>query len=108
MTDPITQIFSTLVLIAIFILVVGIIIGGVISLSRKSKKYRKYLTDMYVSARIRELALVDKLDINKEEANYEAWCKNDKAERNGLSLDNSIEEELIEKVNTRKEEKKSK
>ncbi len=65
---------------------------------RKSKKYRKFLTDMYVAAKIRFLAKADDLDIELENDNYKAWCKKEKLSNRDYDLDNTVEEELIEKI----------
>ena len=105
MSGILEQLVGIAILSGFLMLFIGILIGALIMVSSKSKRYRKHLTNMYVSSRIRELAKEDKLDINKEEIDFKSWCKNDKIERNGMNLDNSVEEELIEKVNKRKETK---
>ena len=81
--------------IAFMVLVVGVVTGMQM---RKSKKYRKFLTDMYVAAKIRFLAKEDSLDIELENDNYKAWCKKEKLSNRDYDLDNTVEEELIEKI----------
>jgi hypothetical protein len=78
--------------------------------TRKSKKYRKFVTDMYVAAKIRFFAKEDNLDLVAEEANFKDWNKrNRKEQREGYDLDNAVEDELIERVdNSTKKDKKEK
>ena len=71
---------------------------------RKSQKYRKEITDMYVAAKTRELAKDDKLDLEKEAETFKAWAKKKRLREREYDLDNTIEEELKEKI----EEKKAK
>jgi len=69
---------------------------------RKSVKYRKFLADMYVAAKIRFLAKEDKLDLVAESEDYKTWCKKERLAYRDYDLDNTIEEELKEKVSTPK------
>jgi hypothetical protein len=65
---------------------------------RKSKKYRKFLTDMYVSAKIRFLADKDGLKLTEEEKYFKDWSKKDKIRNREYNLDDAVEEDLIEKI----------
>ena len=105
MSDVISSIIGGLLLSGLLFIFIGMVIGVAIAANRKSKQYRKYLTDMYVASRIREITKEDGLDINAEEIAFKSWYKKEKIERHGFDLDNSVEEELIEKVNTRKGKK---
>lgn len=63
----------------------------------KSKAYRKYLTNLYVAGRIRQLAEEDKIDLIKEDLNclkYVAVSEKSRIKE----LDDKIESELINKV----------
>jgi len=75
-----------------------IVFMGVIFSTRKSKDYRKYLTDMYVAAKIRLLAKNDGLDIEKEQEDFKIWNKKQKVKSSEYNLDDAVEEDLIEKI----------
>ncbi len=83
---------------AIFILaaVSALALAAILDKS-KSYYYRKYLTNMYVAGRIRQMADKDKLDLTKEE---EAFLKYDSLSkrRRLYDLDRMIEEELAERI----------
>jgi len=65
---------------------------------RKSKEYRKLITDMYVASKTRKLADEDKLDLNKEEKLFKEWCRKERNKNPNNDLDDTIEEELKENV----------
>jgi len=96
--------FILIVVLAIILL--GLFIAFVNFLeTRKSKKYRKFVTDMYVAAKTRFLAKEDTLDLDVEEKNFKSWTKRIKKENPEYDLDNSIEDELMDRVDepTKKE-----
>ena len=65
----------------------------------KTRSYRKTLADLYVSAKIRSLALRDKLDLDKEFEKCKLWEKGNRRQREEYRLDNAVEEELKEEIN---------
>lgn len=73
----------------------------------KSKKYRKYIADMYVAGKIRQFAEEDKISLEGEAVNFKAWCKTQSIK--DKPLDEIVEDELKErvgleeKINKRKE-----
>ena len=71
---------------------------------RKSQSYRKEITDLYVAAKTRTIAKADSLDLEKEAETFKAWAKKARSREREYDLDNTIEEELKERI----EEKKSK
>lgn len=103
MTDPVSTFFSYMFLGALFIFICGILFGIWMHVSRKSKEYRKYLTDMYVSGKIRQIAAKDKIDIASEEIAFKAWKKKRLEEMRVYELDDAIESELIEEVEKKSE-----
>ena len=90
-------------LLAATFLVVTITVGFRI---RKSKEYRRFLTDMYVSAKIKLLAENDGLDISKEEESFNAWNKKDRVKGSEYNLDDAVEEDLIERIEEPAKKKK--
>lgn len=82
--------------ITLSVLIVAVVL---VSLTpRKSKEYRMFLTDMYVSAKIRLLADKDGLKIPEEEEKYKAWYKKNKYRSTDYNLDDAVENELKERV----------
>jgi|SRR6056297_697792 len=76
-------------------------------LSSKSQKYRKYLTDMYVAAKVRNLSKEDNLDLDIEQINFKRYAR--KLSSQEKDLDKTIEEDLKERVGeTYEKDKKSK
>jgi len=69
----------------------------------KARGYRKTLTDLYVAAKIRQLSEEDGLDLVGEYESFKAWTKKQRIE--SQSLDNTIEEELQERINKKKAKK---
>jgi len=74
-----------------------ILIDSIVS-QRKSQKYRKFLSDMFVSQKIRALAKDESLDIVFESEEFKKWSKKEKLSQYNYDLDNTIENELKEKV----------
>ena len=70
---------------------------------RKSKKYREVLGDMYVAAKIREIAKDEDISLDNEYKDFLKWCKKKKYEF--WTYDSVIEGELIEKVETKLDKK---
>lgn len=79
----------------ILLLVIALVILSLATPS-KTNKHRKKLVDMYVAATVRKLAKEEGLDL---EAEYKLFIKESKREKlYEKSLDNTIEDELQEKV----------
>ncbi len=70
----------------------------------KSTGYKKYLTNMYVAAKVRDLAKKDNLDIEKEEKQFTEFVSLSDKERI-TTLDEKIEAELMERVTKEKDKK---
>jgi len=85
-------------LLAIVIGLVLLILAFWLVESGKSQKYRKYVTDLYVAAKTRFFAKEDGLDLVAEEQIYKDWVKRDRASERNHDLDQTIEEELKERV----------
>jgi len=65
---------------------------------RKSKQYRKQVMDFYVAAKTRVLAKEDGLDLAAEEITFKSWAKKERSREREHDLDDTIEEELKERV----------
>lgn len=88
------------VVIASFLLV-GILI---IFSKRKSQYYRKYLSDLYVAAKIKFFANEDNLDLVAEEKCFKKWIKKQSSEYR--DLDESVANELKERIEDSKDKPK--
>lgn len=93
------------------IIMLGLVICIIVLLLKdgrsRSRGYRKTLTDLYVAAKIRKLSKEDGLDLVEEYEAFKAWIKKERIETH--SLDETIEEDLQNKVNkTKKTEEKKK
>lgn len=90
---------SLIFLITISVLIVALVALFIDTLNfRQSKKYRRFLTDMYVSSKIRLLANKDGLNITEEERFFKDWNKKNKKVDTEYNLDDAVEEKLIEKI----------
>ena len=87
---------SLLYLGLIFFFVLGVI--EIIRRVRKSKQYRQFKSDMFVAARIGQLAEKYKLDLEKEEISFKKWSKKEKRENTKMELDDVIEEDLSDRI----------
>ena len=97
------------VLIGVGMMILLIVFSGILlSLSeqRKSKKYRKTIMDMYVSAKLKFLANEDGLDLTEEFESFKKWAKKERLNSGDGELDTVVEEELMERVSEPKKEKK--
>ena len=83
-------------LITLSFLAVVLVAG--LTTARKSKRYRQFVTDMYVAGKIKILANKDGVKITEEEEDFKAWSKKDKVRNREYNLDDAIEEDLIEKI----------
>jgi hypothetical protein len=83
-----------------------LVLVGYITSERKSKSYRKVIMDMYVSAKIKQFAKEDNIDIDAEFESFKKWKKKDKLESKIMDLDDAVEEELKERVQESKLDKK--
>lgn len=104
-TTIITNLIGTGILwgvIIILLLVYIFWIGKVYGMKKRnnveaSYGYRKYLTNMYVAGKIRNLAEKDNVDIPKEEDDFIQYITRTNEEKK-KDLDEEIEEELKQKV----------
>jgi hypothetical protein len=78
------------------VLIFFMTIFAIICEVRNSKKYRKFKTDMYVSAKIGQYAEKDGLSLEEEELKYKMWCKRDR--RTYMELDQVVEDDLSERI----------
>lgn len=109
-------IFQSMALSSFFgflsVLIIIIAISSAISSAnkkRKSQDYRKLVVDMYIAAKTRFLAKEDNLDLVEEEKNFKAWSKKQRIRNHDYDLDNTIEEEMKERIGEKfTEESKSK
>ena len=80
----------------------GLVVEGEMSLTigEKTRVYRKILADLFVAAKIRFYAKEEGLDLDDENELFKKWEKKDRKNRNAhmRDLDNTIEEELKEKI----------
>lgn len=79
-------------LILLIVMIVVIAVFG----KTKTRQYRKYIADLYVSAKIRFFAKEDELDLVAEEMVFKKWAK--KSSNIEKDLDESVEEELKERI----------
>lgn len=83
-----------------------VIVFGFMSLfsTRKTKKYRQKLVDMYIAATVRKLAKDEGLDLDEE---YKTFIKESKKKHlSEKNLDDVIEEEKAEEYIEKQEKKK--
>ena len=86
--------------------VVGIVFAGILFIilgNRRTKRYRKDLTNLYVAGRIRQIAEKDNINISDEYEVFKKYLKKNRME--DWDLDVSIEEELKDKIGEKKEVK---
>jgi len=105
MTSEIIDPFLSMYLMMMFLLLVFVIGMAIFSPSR-SKRYRKVLADLYVAAKIRALAAEDGFNLADENEFLKKWSKKQRIEY--TDLDNSIEEDLQERVAENSKTKKGK
>ncbi len=84
------------------LLIIVIIIRDLFK-TRTSKKYRQYLTDMYVAGKIRKFAKTDDVSLEDESKNMLSWIK--KGFVRDMPLDDVVEEELKERIREDTEKK---
>jgi uncharacterized membrane protein len=73
---------------------------------RKSKSYRRDLTNLYVAGKIKQVADKEGINLTEEFENFKKYCKKKKME--DWSLDYVIEEDLKDQINDKEKEKKGK
>ena len=71
--------------------------------ARRSKQYRREVSDMYVSAKIKSLAKADGLELIEEYESFKKWVK--KQRLINSDLDEVVEAELMEQVSEKKAKK---
>lgn len=92
--------------LGICVFVFFILIGLAMLLEkRKSKKYREVIGDLYVAAKIKEIATKEGLDLEKENTAFLEWCRKKKFESRSFNYDDVVEEELNMKVKDKLTEK---
>ena len=65
---------------------------------RKTKKYRRELGDLYVAAKIKDIAKGDGLDLEIEKELFVTWNKKNKVRNIDQNYDDIVEDEMMEKV----------
>ena len=80
----------------LFILLIFAIMLSIIFSVSKSKRYRKFLADMFVAGRIKQLAEDKGIDISEECEEFKRFLK--KQRLDCQDLDNVVEEELKEEI----------
>jgi len=83
-------------LLGIFVIVIIIGLAAVVLLPTKARRYRRELADLYVAAKIKEVAAKENINIPAEYENFKLWCKKGRME--DFTLDSVIAEELKDKV----------
>lgn len=81
-----------------FLIAATFLLISIFNRKRKSKDYRKFLTDMYVSAKIRLLAKNDGLDIEAEGESFNGWNKQYRRKTESYKLDDAVEDDLMQKI----------
>ena len=71
----------------------------------RTKKYRRELADLYVAGRIKQIAKEDKIELADEFEGFKNWLKSRRLELESQGLDDTIEEELKEKISNKKKSK---
>jgi len=89
--DPFIGLYITMTMMIFLLIGVAILFTP-----SKSKRYRKVLADLYVAAKIRDLANEDGFDLALENECLKKWSKKERI--NYVDLDESIEEDLQERV----------
>lgn len=65
---------------------------------RKSKEYRKEISDMYVTGKIRDIAKNESINLDEEYARFKKWLKKKRNDTLERDFDDAVEDELKEKV----------
>ena len=65
---------------------------------RKTKRYRRELGDLYVAAKIKDIAKGEDLDLEAEKELFIAWNKKNKVRDKEQNYDDVVEDEMMEKV----------
>jgi len=94
----VSQVLATGMLIGLLFAVAVYAVLG----SRRTKDYRKDITNLYVAGRIRQIASKDGINISDEYEAYKQFVKKRKME--DWDLDVTIEEELKERIEDKKKE----
>ncbi len=97
---------------AIFFLVILVIVIAIFHV-RKTKQYRREVSDLYVAGKIRQIAEKDGVDLAEEKLAFLDWSKREKLSQKDYNYDDSVEEEMKGKIeedigNLKKNPKKDK
>ena len=95
------MVFADIGLAVLFILLGVILLSNF--LNTKSKYYRQVLADLFVAAKIRQIAKDESIDLVEELESFKRFCKKQRIEE--MSLDNTIEAELQDKITETKSKK---
>lgn len=96
--DALEYDFMKTALSFLIIFLVILIISSAITYVRKTKKYRKELSDLFIAGKIRNIAKEENIDLFEEEKRFKSWSKKNKMENRTYEIDDVIEEELNEKI----------
>ena len=96
-----------LFVILLFIIVVAVI--GFVQ-DRRTTRYRKEMTDLYVSGRIRQMAEKDNIKLDEEYDVFKKWNKkqNMKEMSLGAAIESEMKEEIVDKKSKETKETKPK
>jgi hypothetical protein len=91
--------------LAFLLLIFGILMIKLLS-PQSSKYYRKYLTNMYVAGKIKQYIQKENINLKEVEKDFAKYLSLSNRKRI-KDLDEEIEEELMAKIKTKKEEEKA-
>ncbi len=92
--EELTLLLPNLMMVGLLIVILAIIAVAV--MPRKTKNYRKDISNLYVAGRIRQIASKNGISIADEYDTYKKWVKKLRIE--DQSLDNTIEESLQSQI----------
>ena len=91
-----SQFLSAILVIGVFVAALWFFKFMICPRLRPTQYYRKVLMDLFVVGKIKEFAKEGKINLAKEEADFNNWTR--KRRLTDVDLDNVIEEEIKEKI----------
>ena len=91
-----SQFLSAILVIGVFVAALWFFKFMICPRLRPTQYYRKVLMDLFVVGKIKEFAKEGKINLAKEEADFNNWTR--KRGLTNVDLDNVIEEEIKEKI----------
>jgi len=83
-------------IVGITVYVLLFLFGVMLITPSRTRRYRKELSDLYVAGRIKQIAKKDNIDLDEELKSYRLYRKKRNIESS--NLDNTIEEDLQDKI----------